>query len=89
MICTIMLLKKTDEFKLNVFPERMDSDGMRVQLEGSLQLQAIPFVLPYNKYKGGADCFDLVRRNYGFDRKSRCYWVLPFFNYAINKQAQL
>ena len=48
VICTIMLLKKTDEFKLNVFPERMDSNGMRVQLDGSVQLQAIPFVLPCN-----------------------------------------
>ena len=33
-------------FVSNVFPERMDSDIVRVQLDGSLQLQAIPPVLP-------------------------------------------
>ena len=39
----------------NVFPERMDSDGLRVQMDGSLQLQAIPPVLPAYKYMGGLD----------------------------------
>ena len=28
----------------NVFPERMDSDVVRVQIDGSLQLQAVPLV---------------------------------------------
>ena len=38
----------------NVFPERMDSEVVRVQLDGSSQLQAIPPVLPaYNMYMGG------------------------------------
>ena len=65
----------------NVFPERMDSDVVRVQMDGSLQLQAIPLVLPaFNKYMGGVDYrFSQVRKSYGFDRKSRRYWVRAFF----------
>ena len=56
----------------NVFPERMDSDVVRVQIDGSLQLQAIPPVLPaYNKYMGGVDRLSQIRKSYGFDRKSR------------------
>ena len=58
----------------NVFPERMDSDVVRVQMDGSLQLQANPPVLSaYNKYMGGVDCLSQVRKSYGFDRKSRHY----------------
>ena len=72
----------------NVFPERMDSDVVRVQIDGSLQLQAVPPVLPaYNKYMGGVDSLSQVRKSYGFDRKSRRYWVrafFQFFDYAIN-----
>ena len=72
----------------NVFPERMDSDVVRVQIDGSLQLQAIPPVLPaYNKYMGGVDRLSQVRKSYGFDKKSRHYWVrafFQFFDYAIN-----
>ena len=59
-------------FVSNVFPERMDSDVVRVQLDGSLQLQVIRPVLPaYNKYVGGVDRLSQVRKSYGFDRKSR------------------
>ena len=72
----------------NVFPERMDSDVVRVQMDRSLQLQAIPPVLPaYNKYMGGVDRLSQVSKSYGFDRKSRRYWVrafFQFFDYAIN-----
>ena len=72
----------------NVFPERMDSDVVRVQIDGSLQLQAIPPVLTaYNKYMGGIDRLSQVRKSYGFDGKSKCYWVMAFFqffHYAIN-----
>ena len=75
-------------FVSNVFPERMDSDVVRVQLDGSLQLQAIPPMLPaYNKYMGGVDHLSQVRKCYGFDTKSRRYWVRAFFQlfyYAIN-----
>ena len=53
-------------FVSNVFPERMDSDVVRVQLDGSLQLQAIPPVLPaYNKHMGGVDHLSQVRKSYG------------------------
>ena len=52
----------------NVFPERMDSDVERVQIDGSLQLQAISPMLPaYNKYMGGIDRLSQVRKSYGFD----------------------
>ena len=51
-------------------------------------MQAVPPVLPaYNKYMSGVDRFSLVRNIFGFDRKSRRYWVRVFFqifDYAIN-----
>ena len=36
---------------------------------------------------GGVDRTDQLRRTYGFDRKSKCYWLrifFQFFDYAIN-----
>ena len=36
---------------------------------------------------GGVDRLSQVRKTYGFDRKSKRYWIRPFFhffNYAIN-----
>ena len=33
---------------------------------------------------GGVDRLSQVRKSYGFDRKSRRYWVRAFFDYAIN-----
>ena len=58
----------------NVFPERMDSDVVRVQIDGSLQLQAVPPMLhAYNKYMGGVDRLSQVNKSYGFDRKCRRY----------------
>ena len=57
-------------------------------MDGILQLQAVPPVLPaYNKYMGGVDRLSQVRKSCGFDRKSRHYWVRAFFQffyYAIN-----
>ena len=38
----------------------------------------------YNKYMGGVDRLSQVRKSYGFDRKSRRYWIRAFFDYAIN-----
>ena len=61
---------------------------MRVQLDRTSQFQSIPPLLPaYNKYMGGVDRLSQVRETYGFDRKSKRYWIRPFFQffyYAIN-----
>ena len=32
------------------------------------------------KYMGGVDCLSQVRKTYGFDRKSKRYWIRPFFS---------
>ena len=62
----------------NVFPERMESDVVRVLMDGSLQLQAIPPVLPaYNRYMGGVDRLSQVRKSYGFDRHSFSFFIMP------------
>ena len=54
----------------NVFPEAMETQVVRVQLDRTLQFQSIPPLLPaYNKYMGGVDL--QVRKTYGFDRKSK------------------
>ena len=72
----------------NVFPERTDTPVTRVQPEGVLRCQSVPPILPaYNKFMGGVDRTDQHRRTYGFDRKSKCYWLrifFQFFDYAIN-----
>ena len=63
-------------FVSNVFPEAMETQVVRVQLDRTLQFQSIPPLLPaYNKYMGGVDRLNQVRKNYGFDRK----WIRPFF----------
>ena len=52
----------------------------------------MPPILPaYNKFMGG-DRTDQRRRMYGFDRKSKRYWLrifFHFFDYAINNAYQL
>ena len=38
-------------------------------------------------FMGGVDRTDQLRRMYGFDRKSKCFWLrlfYQFFDYAIN-----
>ena len=67
-------------FVSNVFPEAMETQVVRVQLDRTLQFQSIPPLLPaYNKYMGGVDRLSQVRKTYGFDRKSKRYWIRPFF----------
>ena len=66
----------------------METQVVRVQLDRTLQFQSFPPLLPaYNKYMGGIDLLSQVRKTYGFDRKSKRYWIRPFFQffyYAIN-----
>ena len=41
-------------FFSNVFPEAMETQVVRVQLDGALRFQSVPPLLPaYNKYMGG------------------------------------
>ena len=47
----------------NVFPEAMETQVVRVQLDRTLQFQSIPPLLPaYNKYMGGVDRLSQVRK---------------------------
>ena len=74
-------------FVSNVLPEAMETEVVRVQLDRTLKFQSIPpLLLAYNKYMGGVDRLSQVRKTYGFDRKSKRYWIRPFqfFNYAIS-----
>ena len=75
-------------FITNVFPERMDSQVVRLQPGGIFGSQSVPPLLPaYNKYMGGVDRTDQLRKVYGFDRKSKRYWLrlfFQFFDYAVN-----
>ena len=60
----------------------------RLQPEGVLRYQSVPPILPaYNKFMGGVDRTNRRRRTYGFDTKSKRYWLrifFQFFDYAIN-----
>ena len=53
-----------------------------------MRYQSVQPLLPaYNKYMGAVDRLNQVRKTYGFDRKSRRFWIRPFFqflDYAIN-----
>ena len=75
-------------FVSNVFPPHMKDKVARIQRGGVLRYQSVPPVLPaYNKYMGGVDRLNQVRRSYGFDRKSRRYWLrlfFQFFDYATD-----
>ena len=80
--------RRTVSFISNVFPESMETSVVRMQLDGTMQFKSIPPLLPaYNRYMGGVDRLNQLRKTYGFDRKSRRYWIRPFFqffDYAIN-----
>ena len=72
----------------NVFPECTNTPVARLQPEGVLRYHSVPPILPaYNKFMGGVDRTDQRKRTYGFDRKSKHYWLrifFQFFDYAIN-----
>lgn len=75
-------------FVSNVFPEHMKAKVARTQVDGIFKYQSVPPVLPaYNKYMGAVDRLSQVRKTYGFDRKSKRFWVrlfFHFFDYAVN-----
>ena len=81
--------RKLVSFVSNVFPETMQGKVARLPPDGKvLRYKHVPPVLPaYNKYMGAVDRLSQVRKTYGFDRKSRRYWIRPFFtffDYAVN-----
>ena len=79
---------KVIRFLSNVFPETMPNQVPRVQPDGTFRYQAVPPLLPaYNKYMGGVDLTDQLRKTYCFDRKSKRSWIrlfYCFFDLAIN-----
>lgn len=81
--------RKMVSFVSNVFPEAMPGKVLRVPAEGRLlKFQSVPPLLPaYNKFMGAVDRLSQVRKTYGYDRKSRRYWLrlfYQFFDYAVN-----
>ena len=76
-------------FITNVFPESMSARVPRTQSgDGVIRLQSVPPLLPaYNRYMGGVDRSDQIKQSYGFNRKSKRYWLRLFFHFfdiAIN-----
>ena len=79
--------RKVVQFLSNVFPETMPNQVPRVQPDGTFRYQAVPPLLPAYKYMGGVDLTNQLRKTYGFDRKSKRYWIrlfYCFFDLAIN-----
>ena len=69
-------------FVTNVFSEHMGTPVATLQPDGVLRCQFVPPLLPaYNKFMGGVDRTDQRRRTYGFDRKSKRYWLRIFFQF--------
>ena len=80
--------RKVVSFVSNVFPEHMSRKVGRPQYDGTFGYQSVPPLLPaYNKFMGAVDIVSQVRKTYGFDRKSKRYWLRLFFqflDYAVN-----
>lgn len=67
-------------FVTNVFPEHMEGKVARVQSDGLMHYQSVPPLLPaYNRYMGGVDRLNQMRKTYGYDRKAKRYWLRLFF----------
>ena len=75
-------------FLTNVFLQRMNTPVARFQSEGVLTHQSVPPLIPaYNKFMGGINRTDQLKKTYGFDRKSKGYWLrlfFQFFDYVVN-----
>ena len=80
--------RKVVSFVSNVFPEHMEDEVPRVQRGGRIGYQSVPPLLPaYNKYMGGVDRLSQLRKSYGYDKKSKRYWLRAFFqflDYAVD-----
>ena len=73
--------RKVVSFATNVFPETMSDSVVRVQSDGTLKHQSVPPLLPaYNKYMGGVDRTSQMCKVYGYDRKSKRYWLRLLFH---------
>ena len=65
-----------------VFPEHMDSQVARLQPDGVLRNKSVPPLLPaYNMFMGGVDRTNEITKTYGFNRKSKRYWLRLFFQF--------
>ena len=64
-------------YKINAFPEHMDSPVARLHPEGVLRKQNVPSMLPaYNKYMCAVDRTNQLGKTiYDLDRKSRRFWL--------------
>jgi len=76
-------------FATNAFPETMKGKVARLPPNSRvLKYQSVPPCQPaYNRYMGAVDRLSQVRKSYGFDRKSKRYWMrgfMTFFDYAVN-----
>ena len=59
--------RRTVSFISNVFPESMETSVVCMQLDGTLQFQSIPPLLPaYNRYMGGVDRLKSAQKNIRF-----------------------
>ena len=81
--------RKLVSFVSNIFPLEMKGRVARLPPKGRvLKHQQVPPVLPvYNRYMGAVDRLSQVRRTYGYNRKSKRYWLrlfMTFFDYAVN-----
>ena len=81
--------RKLVSFVTNAFPPKMEGRVARLPPNGRvLKHQQVPPVLPaYNKFMGAVDRLSQVRKPYGYDRKSKRYWLrtfMTFFDYAVN-----
>ena len=75
--------RKMVSFVSNAFPVAMKGRVARLPPNQKvLRYQQVPPVLPaYSKFMGAVDRCNHLRKSYGYDRKSKRYWVRPFMNF--------
>lgn len=76
-------------FVTNAFPATMKGKVARLPPDQKvLKYQSVPPVQPaYKKFMGAVDRLGQRRKTYGFDKKSKRYWVRPsmnLFDIAVN-----
>ena len=77
--------RKMVSFVSNAFPVAMKGRVARLPPNQKvLRYQQVPPVLPaYNKFMGAVHRCNHLRKSYGYDRKSKRYWVRPFMIFFI------
>ena len=76
--------RRTVSFISNVFPESMETSVVHMHLDGTLQFQSIPPLLPaYNRYMGSVGRLNQLRKTYCFIGTLVDTGDMPFLSFLL------